>query len=118
MHSSVRTYIHASKVITCTHECIPGGLQSLLAVTSSDSCPGVWYLQNNVATASTSSDLMRWACRWVFRIGMPAKVRIALVEAMADLEHRLAFGTSERLQLGSLVAAFSAARDALVDSAK
>lgn len=58
------------------------------------------------------------ARRWVFRIGMPPQVRIALVEAMADIEHRLAFGTSERLQLGSLVAAFATAREALVGAAQ
>jgi len=56
--------------------------------------------------------------RWVFRIGMPVNVRTALVEAMADIEHRLAYGTSERLQLGSLVAAFANARDALVEVAQ
>ena len=68
--------------------------------------------------ASLASDPMRYSCRWAFGVGMPAKVRIPLVEALADVEHRLAFGTSERLQLGSLVAAFSTARDALVDCAQ
>jgi replication factor C subunit 3/5 len=48
---------------------------------------------------------------------MPAAVRIKLVDAMADVEHRLAYGTSERLQLGSLVGAFTVARDGIVASA-
>lgn len=56
-------------------------------------------------------------CRWVFKIDMPAKDRIFLVDALADVEHRLAFGTSERLQLGSLVGAFTVAREGIVAAA-
>lgn len=48
-------------------------------------------------------------CRFVFRIGMPAAVRIQLVRAMADIEHRLAYGTSDRLQLGALCGSFAGA---------
>ena len=40
---------------------------------------------------------------------MPAAVRIQLVRAMADIEHRLAYGTSDRLQLGALCGAFAGA---------
>ena len=49
---------------------------------------------------------------------MPARVRIELVAALADVEHRLAFGTSERLQLGSLVAAFVRAREGILAAAQ
>jgi hypothetical protein len=47
-----------------------------------------------------------------------AQVRIALVEKLADIEHRLAYGTSERLQLGAMVAAFTLVRDAIAAAAK
>lgn len=40
---------------------------------------------------------------------MPAGARIELVRKMADIEHRLAFGTSDRLQLGALCGAFAGA---------
>ena len=59
-----------------------------------------------------------WLCRWVFKIDMPAKDRIHLVDALADVEYRLAFGTSERLQLGSLVGAFTVAREGIVAAAR
>ncbi len=56
--------------------------------------------------------------RFLFRVpGLPTAVRIALVDALADVEHRLAFSTSERLQLGALVAAFVKAREAIVAAA-
>lgn len=57
---------------------------------------------------------------WVFNIEAmgPPHVRMSLVEKLADIEHRLAYGTSERLQLGSLVAAFSLVRDDIVAAAQ
>lgn len=56
-------------------------------------------------------------CRWVFRIGMPETVRIELINKMADVEYRLAFGTSEKLQLGALVGAFAEAKEGIIQSA-
>lgn len=49
---------------------------------------------------------------------MPPKVRIALLSALASIEHRLAFGTSERLQLGALCGAFAQAKEGIVAAAK
>ncbi|CAG9464721.1 unnamed protein product [Pedinophyceae sp. YPF-701] len=55
-------------------------------------------------------DLLRELHPFVMRINMGAEAQADLVEAMADIEHRLAFGTSEQLQLGALVDAFVRAR--------
>lgn len=49
---------------------------------------------------------------------MPQHVRIRLVACLADVENNLAYGTSEKLQLGGLVAAFTEARDAIVAAAQ
>lgn len=58
-------------------------------------------------------------CRWMFNIAaLPPRVRITLVEKLADIEHRLAFGCSEALQLGALVAAFALVRDEVVAAAQ
>jgi hypothetical protein len=58
--------------------------------------------------------------RWLFNIQSlgPPHVRVSLCEKLADIENRLAYGTSERLQLGSLVAAFSLVRDDIVAAAE
>ncbi len=57
--------------------------------------------------------------RYIFRIeSLPPKVRVTLVEKLADIEYRLASGTNERLQLGSLVAAFSLVRPDIVAAAQ
>ena len=55
--------------------------------------------------------------RWVFEVKMPDPVRIELISKMADVEYRLAFAVSERLQLGSLVGAFAEAKEGLVKAA-
>jgi replication factor C subunit 3/5 len=54
----------------------------------------------------------------VFRVGLPPNVLVELVDKLADMEYRLAYGTSEKLQLGSLVAAFMDAREGVVAAAK
>lgn len=48
---------------------------------------------------------------------MPETVRIELINKMADVEYRLAFGTSEKLQLGALVGAFAEAKEGIILSA-
>ncbi|KAK1156502.1 replication factor C subunit 5 [Huso huso] len=47
----------------------------------------------------------------VHRVDFPASVRIHLLIKMANIEHRLASGTSEKIQLSSMIAAFQVARD-------
>lgn len=64
-------------------------------------------------------DIVRELHPWMFNIAaLPPKVRIMLVEKLADIEHRLAYGCSEQLQLGALVAAFSLVRDDIVAAAQ
>lgn len=62
--------------------------------------------------------LLFLSCRWVFQIELPSNVRVELVDRMADVEYRLAFGTSEKLQLGALVGAFAQAAEQLMAAAK
>ncbi|GAB4817521.1 hypothetical protein N2152v2_004567 [Parachlorella kessleri] len=63
-------------------------------------------------------DILQQLHPYVFRIDMPPRVRIALVGSMAAIEHRLAFGTSERLQLGAMCGAFAEAKEGVVAAAK
>ncbi|MEW5299476.1 MAG: hypothetical protein WDW36_002491 [Sanguina aurantia] len=63
-------------------------------------------------------DVVREIHPWMFRMSMPPKVKAVLVEKLADLEYRLAVGTSERLQLGGLVAAFVQAREDIGNAAQ
>uniref|UniRef100_A0A7S0XH10 AAA+ ATPase domain-containing protein n=1 Tax=Mantoniella antarctica TaxID=81844 RepID=A0A7S0XH10_9CHLO len=64
------------------------------------------------------ADITRLLCEYVFRLHMPPPARAELVSQMADVEHRLAYVTHERLQLLALVGAFNKAKESLVLAAK
>nr|XP_057925664.1 replication factor C subunit 5 [Doryrhamphus excisus] len=53
----------------------------------------------------------------IHRVDFPASVRMGLLIKLADVEHRLASGTNEKIQLSSMVAAFQAVRDLVVSEA-
>ncbi|XP_004566745.1 replication factor C subunit 5 [Maylandia zebra] len=53
----------------------------------------------------------------VHRVDFPPAIRISLLIKLADVEHRLASGTSEKIQLSSMVAAFQAVRELVVSEA-
>ncbi|XP_060079702.1 replication factor C subunit 5-like isoform X1 [Ylistrum balloti] len=63
-------------------------------------------------------DILREVHLYVHRIDLPVHVKINLLEKMADIEYRLASGTSEKIQLSSLIAAFQVARDLIVQEAE
>ncbi|XP_017283286.1 replication factor C subunit 5 [Kryptolebias marmoratus] len=53
----------------------------------------------------------------IHRVDFPSAIRMALLIKLADIEHRLASGTNEKIQLSSMVAAFQAVRDLVVSEA-
>ncbi|BES95506.1 replication factor c [Nesidiocoris tenuis] len=66
-------------------------------------------LQINKGLALT--DILHEVHNYIHRIELPSEVFIELLDKMAELENRLAAGTSEKLQLGSLVGIFHIARN-------
>ncbi|XP_052335188.1 replication factor C subunit 5 [Oncorhynchus keta] len=53
----------------------------------------------------------------IHRVDFPPAIRMGLLIKLADIEYRLASGTSEKIQLSSMVAAFQAVRDIVVNEA-
>ncbi|KAK6183804.1 hypothetical protein SNE40_006401 [Patella caerulea] len=82
-----------------------------------------WILNENFTTAYKNlteiktakglalQDVLTEIHQYVHRIDLPVKVKMHLLEKMADIEYRLALGTREKIQMSSLIAAFQAARD-------
>eukprot|EP00116_Pleurobrachia_bachei_P007433 sb/3467695/ len=62
-------------------------------------------------------DMLTEIHMFVQRIEFPSKTKIQILTKLADIEYRLAFGSSEKLQMGALVAAFVSAKDPLVKMA-
>lgn len=63
------------------------------------------------------ADILTELSRTVSTMTLKSEVRALLLERFADIEYRLAFGTSEKLQAAALVGAFAAAREMLVPHA-
>ncbi|XP_069726820.1 replication factor C subunit 5 isoform X1 [Phaenicophaeus curvirostris] len=57
------------------------------------------------------------ACHLLSSVDFPPSIRIQLLIKMAEIEYRLAAGTSEKIQLSSLIAAFQVTRDLIVAEA-
>mmetsp|Transcript_4509 Transcript_4509/g.11025 ORF Transcript_4509/g.11025 Transcript_4509/m.11025 type:complete len:324 (+) Transcript_4509:4684-5655(+) len=64
------------------------------------------------------ADIVKLLCEYVFRLHMPPSARAELISQLADIEHRLAYVTAERLQLLAMVGAFAVAKEAIVKAAK
>ncbi len=54
----------------------------------------------------------------VHRLELPQRIKIHLLIKMSDLEQRLMGGASEKIQLGSLLAAFHQAREMVKEEAE
>lgn len=74
--------------------------------------------ETKTARGLALADIAKLLCEYVFRLHLPQTARAELVSALADVEHRLAYVTHERLQLLALVGAFSKAKEAIVAAAK
>ncbi len=63
-------------------------------------------------------DILSEVHTYVHRVELPDNIKIHLLTKMADLEHRLLNGASEKIQLGSLIAAFQVTREMIKDEAE
>lgn len=57
------------------------------------------------------ADILTEVHKYMERIDFPPTVRIYILKELAEIEYRLAIGTSEKLQLGSMVSVFYTARN-------
>ncbi|KAK3587235.1 hypothetical protein CHS0354_030422 [Potamilus streckersoni] len=74
--------------------------------------------QLKMAKGLALQDVLTEVHKYVHRIDLPLNVRIHLLEKLADCEYRLSAGTSEKIQLSSMIAAFQIARDLIIEAAK
>lgn len=88
-----------------------------------------WILNENFTTSYKNimelksakglalQDILTQIHLYVHRIDLPVHIKIHLLEKMAETEYRLASGTSEKIQLSSMISAFQVARDLVVQEA-
>uniref|UniRef100_T1J2I6 Activator 1 subunit 5 n=1 Tax=Strigamia maritima TaxID=126957 RepID=T1J2I6_STRMM len=88
-----------------------------------------WMLNDDFSTAFNNiikiktekglalQDILTEIHLYVHRIDFPSKIRIHLLDKMAEIEHRLSSGTNENIQLASLLGAFQVTRDIIAAEA-
>ncbi|PIN17049.1 Replication factor C, subunit RFC5 [Handroanthus impetiginosus] len=107
-------------VYLCTGNPLPRDIEQishwLLNESFTTSCQRISEIKTRKGLALV--DIVREVTMFVFKIKMPPDVRIQLINDMADIEYRLSLASNDKLQLGSLVSAFTQARAALVAAAK
>lgn len=74
-------------------------------------------LQMKTVKGLALQDILTEVHTYIHRVDLPLNVQIHLLVKMADIEYRLASGTSERIQQSALVAAFQSARDLISQAA-
>ncbi|XP_037337979.2 replication factor C subunit 5 isoform X1 [Pungitius pungitius] len=79
--------------------------------------PQKQILQLKTLKGLALNDILTEVHLLIHRVDFPPAIRIGLLIKLADIEHRLASGTNEKIQLSSMVAAFQAVRDMVVSEA-
>ncbi|PNW75459.1 hypothetical protein CHLRE_12g527300v5 [Chlamydomonas reinhardtii] len=112
--------VDQSAVYTCTGNPLPADIERVLTWLLNDRVAEVFanILKLQVDKGIALVDIVRELHPFVMALSIPVPAKVALVERLADVEHRLAFSTSEKLQLGALVAAFVRARETIAAAAK
>eukprot|EP00798_Chlamydomonas_sp_ICE-L_P023993 gene23993-9566_t len=112
--------VNEEAVYLCTGNPQPRDIENVVHQLFNDSFNDAFKkisdLQRNNGVALV--DIVRGIHPFLFSMQLPTKVKVELVERLAEVEYRLAYGTNERLQLGSLVGAFIRAREDIVKAAK
>ena len=62
-------------------------------------------------------DIITEVHHFVHQLDLPQKIRIHLLIKLGELEERLLKGTSEKIQLSSMIAAFQVTRDMVKEEA-
>ena len=63
------------------------------------------------------ADIITEVHHFVHKLDLPQNIRIHLLIKLGDLEERILKGTSEKIQLSSLIAAFQITRDMVKEEA-
>ncbi|XP_046907954.1 replication factor C subunit 5 [Hypomesus transpacificus] len=106
-------------VYTCTGHPLPSDIANILdwALNKDFTTAYNQILQLKTLKGLALQDILTEVHLLVHRVDFPPAIRIGLLIKLADIEYRLASGTSEKIQLSSLVAAFQAVRDLVVSEA-
>lgn len=105
--------VNEVNVYTCVGHPLKSDIRSIVNWLLNDNFQAAYQNIREMQTLKglALQDILTQVHLYVNRIDFPTKVKLHLIVKMADIEDRLAHGTSEKLQLSSMIAAFQVARD-------
>lgn len=104
--------ITEAAVYSCTGNPLPQDIQQIVEWIMNQSFTEAFasLCKMQVLKGLALVDIIQQLHTWVFRLEMSEDARIPLIDRLATVEVALSTGTSEKLQLGAVIAAFSDAR--------
>jgi len=112
--------VNEDNVYTCVGHPLKSDIQDIVTWMLNDSFSVAYSKTMDVKTIKGLSlqDIVTEIHTYVHRLDLPQEIRIHLLIRLAELEERLFKGTSEKIQLGSLVSAFQICRDMVKNEAE
>lgn len=107
-------------VYTCTGNPLRSDIELIVKSMLNDSFSEAYLRVSQTKTSKglALADIVAEVHSYTHRIDFPNHVRITLLEKLADIEYRMACGTSEKIQLSGLISAFQCVRDTIAADAK
>eukprot|EP00039_Didymoeca_costata_P012256 m.175606 g.175606 ORF g.175606 m.175606 type:complete len:337 (-) comp15432_c1_seq2:1439-2449(-) len=108
--------VDQDSVYSCTGHPLPSDIEKIVFWLLNEPIKTVYKEMKELKTNKglALQDILYDVHEFIHRVELPAKARIFLLDKMATIEERLAAGTSEPIQMSSLIGAFVQARS-LVD---
>lgn len=116
--ASSSVVLNEEQFYLCTGAPLPADIQQITNWMLTDDLTSAFdkIFQLKTLKGLALTDIITQIHKFIERIDFPEDVRIYLLQELATLEYRLALGTNEKLQLGTLVAIFYNARNMVANS--
>jgi len=111
--------VNEENVYVCTGNPRQVDIQNIVEWMLNDSFTQAYKKVNDLKTLKGLAlhDILTEVHTFIHRIDLPQNVRIVLLDKIAEVEYRLSAGTSEKIQLSGLIAAFQCVRDSVASDA-
>lgn len=108
--------VDEESVYLCTGNPLPSDMKDILSLLFNESLQEAnsQLMMLHTAKGLSLVDILVHLHDLLLRVKLPPMVLAFLLDKMSDIEYRLACGTTEKLQLGSLVASFNLAKEMVV----
>eukprot|EP00127_Corallochytrium_limacisporum_P006250 Clim_evm9s223 gene=Clim_evmTU9s223 len=104
--------VNATNVYLCTGHPLPEDIDHIVEVMLRKSFAEAYeeILQLKTAKGLALVDIITEAANIIYRLDLPSKAKIDVIDKMAEIEYNLSTGTNEKIQFGALLGAFQHAK--------